>query len=85
MVSSPFPSRELPSEEVAQVRGEADAQVLKVYAEAYPDAKAPSGSILVFGLVAKERYNDSFPGLSNTHKHCASFTTTPHYWAKASH
>ena len=56
----------------------------KVHAEAYPSSTSPTGSILVFGVVAQERYKDKPPGLSDTHKHTPCFTTTPHYWNKVS-
>lgn len=51
-------------------------------AEAYPDPASPTGSILVFGLVAQERYPTQISGHSATHKHAACFTSRRHRWNK---
>lgn len=58
----------------------------KCYVKAYPEAANPSGSILLFGAVAKE-----FPpgggqvaadGPDVEHHHCATYTSKRHYWKK---
>ena len=55
----------------------------KVYAEVYPDCTSPTGSILLFGLVAQEEHQGAVLIAHNkTHKHCATFSTRQHYWSK---
>ena len=56
--------------------------LLQCYAEAYPELGSPTGSILLFGVVAEERYQDHIPGYSMTHKHAPCYTSQPHYWNK---
>ena len=58
------------------------AHLCKVYKEVYPDPTSPTGSILAFGVTAKEFYATTPPGLCPTHKHTASFSTEQHYWNK---
>jgi len=62
--------------------------LLKVYREVYPDPDSPTGTILVFGLVAEEPYERSdAPSLPcKTHKHAPTLSNAQHYWNKiASH
>ena len=56
--------------------------LLQRYAEAYPELGSPTGSILLFGVVAEERYQDHIPGYSMTRKHAPCYTSQPHYWNK---
>ena len=54
-----------------------------VYAEVYPDAGNPIGSILLFGLVASEQHrHSSQDGHRHPHKHVATFSSKQHYWSR---
>ena len=57
--------------------------ILKVYKEVYPRAGARTGSIVVFGLVAKERHKKCAKAEHRQqHHHGAVFCTDQHYWNK---
>ena len=59
------------------------AHLEKVYAEVYPDADSPTGSILSFGLVASEQHKRAKQdGHRHPHKHAATFCSKQHYWNK---
>ena len=50
--------------------------LVKVYREAYPCADSNTGSILQFGLVAKERHKDAPREEDRSeHNHCATFSS----------
>lgn len=53
----------------------------KVYAEVYPEVANESGSILLFGLVVKERHAESGEAsLRAEHHHAAVYCSRQHYW-----
>lgn len=53
------------------------------FKEAYPAQESETGSILVFGLVVKERHEASTAaGYRDEHHHAATFCTQPHFWKK---
>ena len=55
----------------------------QVRKEVYPEAANPTGSILLFGLVAKERHAESAKEEERAeHHHCATFCSKRHYWRK---
>ncbi|CAJ1454063.1 unnamed protein product [Effrenium voratum] len=56
--------------------------ILQVYREAYPDAANPTGSIVQFGAVAKERHAASQDGLRDEHHHCPVYCSKRHYWKR---
>lgn len=53
----------------------------KVYADVYPEAANKTGSILLFGMVAKERHAaaEQQP-LRDEHHHAATYCSLQHYW-----
>ena len=54
----------------------------KVYKDVYPEPANPSGSILLFGMVAKERHAAAGgAGEGDEHHHCPCYTSLQHYWA----
>jgi hypothetical protein len=54
------------------------AHIEKVFREVYPDPKSPTGSILAFGSVAKEKKGQE-------HHHIPTFSTSQYYWNKVAH
>ena len=53
------------------------------YRLAYPDTNSLTGSILMFGGVAKERHAKAFGiHLRDEHHHCITFCSVQHYWEK---
>ena len=57
--------------------------MLKVYKEVYPEPANPTGSILLFGVVAKERHADSPKEEERSeHIHAPAYCTVQHYWHK---
>ena len=53
------------------------------YRKAYPAPGAKTGSILAYGMVAKERHKDSqIEASRSAHHHGAAATTMRHYWSK---
>ncbi|CAJ1454062.1 unnamed protein product [Effrenium voratum] len=56
--------------------------ILQVYREAYPDAANPTGSIVQFGAVAKERHAALQDGLRDEHHHCPVYCSKRHYWKR---
>ena len=57
--------------------------LVKVYREAYPCADSPTGSILQFGVVAKERHKDAASEQDRSeHNHVATFSNQAHYWRR---
>ena len=54
----------------------------RVYKDVYPRPQNPSGSILLFGCVAKERHAASPKEAERReHHHCPCYTQERHYWA----
>ena len=51
-----------------------------VYKEAYPEGANPSGSILLFGAVAKEAHAAAEDGTRDQHHHVATYCSERHYW-----
>ena len=51
--------------------------MLQVYREVHPEPDNPSGSILMFGAVAKERHEEEAE-----HHHCAAYSCRRHRWGK---
>ena len=57
--------------------------LVKCYAEAYPKADSPTGSILQFGIVCKEKHKTAVRGEDrDEHHHAATFSSTVFYWKK---
>ena len=54
----------------------------KVYRDVYPEAANPSGSILLFGAVAKEFHKPTDDGTCDEHHHAPTYCSTRHYWKK---
>jgi hypothetical protein len=53
----------------------------RVYKDVYPNAANRTGSILLFGLVAKERHQASAKQAErDEHHHCPCYTSLQHYW-----
>ena len=64
-------------------RQQAWAHLERVYQEAYPDADSPTGSILRFGAVVKERHEAAeTDGCRAEHHHCIAYCSKQHYWNK---
>ena len=59
----------------------------KVYREVYPEPANETGSILLFGLVCKERHRNSpREAEREEHTHAATYSSVQHYWrAVAAH
>ena len=55
----------------------------KVYKEVYPEAESPTGSILMFGMVAKEQHKKaSSTAQRDEHHHAPACCRQQHYWNK---
>ena len=55
--------------------------ICRVYADVYPEAANPSGSIVMFGAVAKERHAESREEpLRAIHHHVPTYCSRQHYW-----
>jgi hypothetical protein len=53
------------------------------YRMAYPLEDSLTGSILMFGCVAKERHSHAWGSdLRDEHHHCATYCSAQHYWSK---
>ena len=64
-------------------RQEAWEHLERVYKEAYPDADSPTGSILRFGAVVKERHEAAETDECRAeHHHCITSCAKQHYWNK---
>ena len=57
------------------------AHMCKVYAEAYPEEANPTKSILMFGIVARERHHNSQREQERElHTHFIAYCSIKHYW-----
>lgn len=53
------------------------------YLEGYPDARSPTQSILLFGLVVKEKHKDAPQEADcSEHHHLIAFCSQKHYWSR---
>ena len=69
--------------EAFKTRAQFWSHLLLCYKEAYPDASSPTGSIVQFGLVVKEKHKDApLEKDRSEHHHCAMYTSQKHYWNK---
>ena len=63
-------------------RAEFYGHLERCYAEAYPESANRSGSILLFGAVAKERHAAAEDGTRDEHHHAPTYCAKRHYWSK---
>ena len=62
-------------------RAEFWQHLLQVYREVYPEPANATGSILLFGLVCKERHRNSEKEAEREeHTHVATYSSLQHYW-----
>ena len=53
----------------------------RCYKDVYPEPANSSGSILLFGMVAKEKHAAAAGADRDEHHHCPCYTSLRHYWA----
>ena len=55
--------------------------LVRCYREAYPQADSDTGSILMFGIVCKEKHNDAQRDVDRSeHHHAAVYCAKKHFW-----